>query len=51
MSGRRGFAQAHELRGAALALFSKHESQETCFTKLGIDATLGLHYYVELSRL
>jgi hypothetical protein len=30
--GRDGVAQAVVLRGAAVVLWSKHESQDTCFT-------------------
>jgi chorismate mutase len=33
-SGRDAFVQAVVLRGAIMALWSKHESQETLFTKL-----------------
>jgi hypothetical protein len=33
--GREGFAQAALLRGAAVALWSKHESQKTLFYRAG----------------
>jgi hypothetical protein len=42
--GREGFAQAVVLRGAAMALWSKHESQQTFLTELSNAGPVGFAY-------